>query len=236
MLAPEFLASIPVLIASLVGSPHCLGMCGGFVAIYSHSQPGAILPHFLYSLGRLTTYLTLGALASSLGRGFDSLSTVANFSAIIVAAALIAFGTVELFNGRLGFFSKALRAIGETVSGLAKPIFSLKSSIKPFLIGLVTTLLPCGWLYAFVALALASADLTTALIIMTFFWLGTLPAMLALGTASRFLTARLGARLPKITAILLILSGVLSFTLHLAHSNHDHDSHHAGHAHAHSAD
>ena len=60
-----------VLMASLVGSVHCAGMCGGFVCFYagagvndaSSPRPSLLHAHALYNIGRLLSYLILGALA-----------------------------------------------------------------------------------------------------------------------------------------------------------------------------
>ena len=45
--------------------------------------------------------------------------------------------------------------------------------------GLLTTLLPCGWLYAFVALAAGTASAPLGALVMLTFWIGTLPAIAA---------------------------------------------------------
>ena len=78
-----------VFMASLAGSLHCAGMCGGFVAFYSGTEPGRrgrrYLAHLTYNGGRLTSYLILGALAGLLGAAVDlagSMAGVQRFAAI----------------------------------------------------------------------------------------------------------------------------------------------------------
>ena len=97
MIAPETIAALPILTASLLGSAHCVGMCGGFVALYSSGTGRNVLPHVLYNLGRLTTYMLLGGGAALLGRGIDSLSGIARFSSLLVGVVLIVLGLRELF-------------------------------------------------------------------------------------------------------------------------------------------
>ena len=85
----EAITFLPIVVASLVGSPHCAAMCGGFVAIYSRNAAGnstraKILPHLLYSVGRSVTYLTLGVGVSYIGAGIDSFSGIARAAAILV--------------------------------------------------------------------------------------------------------------------------------------------------------
>jgi len=217
-------AALPIFLASLLGSPHCAGMCGGFVAIYSHGTERHGISHLLYSLGRLSTYLTLGLAGAWLGRSIDNLTAISRASSIAVGSLLIAAGLLKIFKLEQLPISKLLGKLSEPVKALARPLFSVQSRFKPFWIGLVTTLLPCGWLYTFVALAIASADSVQAIEIMILFWLGTLPIMLSLGVLSNQLTQRLSSHLPRLTGVLLVISGLLSFTLHLQHSGHTHNS------------
>ena len=51
-------------VAGLVGSPHCVGMCGGFAVLCGERVSDTLLWH----LGRMTTYALLGALAGAFGR------------------------------------------------------------------------------------------------------------------------------------------------------------------------
>ena len=97
------------------------------------------------------------------------------------------------------FAGKDLNAAGAVHQRLARivaktagPLVNSQSAAAPFFIGLVTTLLPCGWLYTFVALALAAANPLNACLIMFAFWLGTLPVMIGTGFASNYLIQRFG--------------------------------------------
>jgi len=76
--------------------------------------------------------------------------------------------------------------------------------------GLLTTLLPCGWLYAFVAAAAGTGRVDRALLTMGVFWLGTLPMMLAVGYGVQRLSGPLRTRLPVVTATAVVVMGLLS--------------------------
>src|SRR3990172_7930177 len=61
---------LEIFIIGLLGSMHCIGMCGGFVAMYSLKKPAtqpALPHHLLYNLGRITTYALLGGVLGYLG-------------------------------------------------------------------------------------------------------------------------------------------------------------------------
>lgn len=221
------IAAVPIVAASLLGSPHCAGMCGGFVAIYSHHARGKFLPHILYSLGRLITYCTLGLAAAAFGASIDSFTEIGRASALLVGAALVVLGVVRLIRGPSAPRAALVDRMTSLVGKVAAPLMRSESILKPLLIGVVTTLLPCGWLYTFVALAMAAARPAEALVIMAAFWAGTLPVMLSLGALSRMVIGRFEHLLPRITALLIILGGLLSIGVHLQHAGH---SSHLGHA------
>jgi len=79
---------------------------------------------------------------------------------------------------------------------------------RAWLIGLLTGLLPCGWLWAFVVSAAGTATPWAGAGVMVVFWLGTLPAMtgaLALGGPA---IEHIRRRLPVISALVLIALGL----------------------------
>ncbi len=87
-----------VLLASLLGSPHCAGMCGGFVCFYAgQGGRGQALAHVAYNLGRLASYLLLGALAGLLGQTLDQ----AGAGAGLHRTAAVASGAVMVVYCRL---------------------------------------------------------------------------------------------------------------------------------------
>jgi len=224
-------AAAPILLASILGSPHCAGMCGGFVALYAHSARRHHVAHLLYNAGRLTTYLALGIVAAYLGSSLDAFAGIGRVSAAVVGGALVLYGIALLLGVAPLAELPLLKRIATPLAPVTQRIIRSDQPLKPFLIGAVTTLLPCGWLYTFVALALAAADPMTAASIMALFWLGTVPMMLGVGYALRSSLAFGAKRSPRLVGILLILGGALSLYSHL---NHNH-AHHQGHDHHHIA-
>lgn len=172
-----YMVPVAVLIASLMGSVHCLGMCGGIVAAI---QPGrsALLS---YHLGRLMAYLALGAMAGTLGGQLlnHPYPWLSHIAAVFLAGTLIWMGT-QIWQGEgLHLPLPAwIRLRFEKVIG-----YSLKTSRKHHLgsglVGLSTALLPCGWLYTFVLGAVATRSWWMGGLFLTAFWLGTLPLLSA---------------------------------------------------------
>ena len=231
-----------VLLASFLGSSHCAAMCGGFVAFYScqsgshdkvsSERHSALLPRFAhqfahrfahhaaYHCGRLLTYSLLGALAGIVGGSLDSLGIllgIQRISTVLAAALLIFWGTQGLLHGK---------SFGSVEAGLMKKFTSLfnklfpavsandSASGKALALGVLSTFLPCGWLYAFVAVAAATAHPLWGMLSMMAFWLGTVPALVAVAGVSRLITAPLHKYVPRITALLLIAAGLFALSGH----------------------
>lgn len=206
--------------ASLVGSAHCAAMCGGFVAAYAgnggRSASERALSHVAYNGGRLVTYAALGALSGALGAALN----LAGHAAGIAQVAAVATGVVLLVSGAVGLAPRpklvrlrtaaARNPAGGWLSRILLRAREQPGPVRALLLGTFTTLLPCGWLYAFVAYSAAAGGALPGALSMAAFWLGSLPLMLGVGVSLQSLSARLMRRLPRFRAGLLLFAGVLT--------------------------
>ncbi len=210
----EWIAAISL---GLLGSFHCLGMCGPIaLALPIHHQAPLIklVSVVLYNLGRAITYAVFGLLFGLLGQGFfvggfQQLLSVA-IGALLLIAVLYSF-----------LFSKGLLSIG-TINGFVLrlkagfgKLFRLKNSASMFLIGLLNGLLPCGLVYVAVAGATATGHFLSGALFMFLFGLGTLPTMLSLSLFGQFMQIKYRNLIRKAVpvfvsamAILMILRGL----------------------------
>lgn len=156
-------------VAGLVGSPHCVAMCGGFASTCSRSPRGAIAWH----LGRLTTYAGLGALAALFGRALPGPPWV---SAVLSAVLLTWFAGA--LAGLVPEPRLALPGLGETMQRLV----TSDAPAARFAFGMANGLLPCGLVYAALALPVALGNAPLGALAMVLFGLGTVPALAALVT------------------------------------------------------
>jgi hypothetical protein len=204
-----------VMLGGLLGSSHCVGMCGGFAAIVglrTDSLAGNLRAQLVYSLGRLMSYGTLGAIAGFAGRRLaDSLPTMINVPAVLCVLA----GLFLLREGLLatGLFRR--RLAGASTSGcLMGPLFSTllraPGARNTFVAGVVTGLLPCGLVYAFVSLAASSSDLLQGLGTMLAFGVGTVPLMVITGCSAGLLSLTNRQRLWKLAAWSVVATGLLT--------------------------
>jgi len=214
-----------VFAASLLGSAHCAGMCGGFVAFYagSSAQTSAaarLQAHLAYHGGRLATYATLGAVAGSLGQALDLAGDAAGLqhaAALVASAGMVAWGVLTL-----------LRAYGVPLPPAPVPAFvqqrfgqvvrtlhTRPPVVRAAVLGLSTTLLPCGWLYAFAVTAAGTGSPLWGALAMAVFWAGTVPLLAGLGVGIQHLSGPMRRHLPKLTAVALVVVGVLGVSQRL---------------------
>jgi sulfite exporter TauE/SafE len=209
---------LTVFVASLVGSLHCIGMCGPFVAFYSGADGSGgsrrLLSHAAYSSGRLLTYVVFGFAAGAIGAALDvagSLAGIQRIAAIGAGITMILWGVFALLQIRGVTILRRSSSNGR-LSGLLRRGFSLVSNKPPVVraavIGLLSGFLPCGWLWAFVVTAAGTGGSLEGAAVMTAFWAGTVPALLAVGLGAQLVSAPLRRHVPAITAILLVCLGL----------------------------
>ena len=209
---------ITVLVASVLGSVHCAGMCGGLV-LFAVGADGKLRKHAklhaAYHAGRGLAYTALGVAAGAIGAAADigaRLNEGVRSSAIIAGVLMILLGLAALAQN-LGFVGKIIRppkALEKTAQAAHRRAFALPPVHRAATVGLLTPLLPCGWLYAFVVVAAGTGSVLFGGAVMAAFWLGTLPLMGLLGLGLQKLTGPLRDRLPALTSIIVITLGVMT--------------------------
>lgn len=207
----------PVLGASLVGSLHCAGMCGPFTAFYAGSDTSSgrerRLSHLAYHAGRLVTYVALGAVAGGVGSAADLAGSAAGLGrvAALVAGALMVTWALLLLLEHAGVGARwlsapaRLRALSVRALGHAR---SRPPLVRALLVGLSSTLLPCGWLWAFAVAAAGTGSAASGALVMLAFWAGTVPLLVGVGVGVQRLSHKLRAHVPVLSAIALLAIGM----------------------------
>jgi hypothetical protein len=208
--------ALTVLGASLLGSLHCAGMCGGFVAFYAGAGGGrAGMSHAAYNLGRLSAYAALGALAGTLGAALDLAAAPIGVqrAAAALAGLLIALWGTRTLLEVAGVRMARLRppaALSSAVARGVAAVAQLSPVTRALSVGLLTGLLPCGWLYAFVVTAAGTGDPLRGAGLMAVFWAGTLPVMAGVGVAVQAVAGRIRRWVPAACAVAMIVVGLLA--------------------------
>lgn len=207
-----------VLVASLLGSAHCAGMCTPFVCFYAGADTRASAwGHLAYNGGRLISYLILGAIAGAVGAGVQQVGTgvgISRAAASLAGILMITWGVVQLLavRGVKVPTPAPLAGAQQWMAARLRDVRDFAPTARALTVGLLTTLLPCGWLYAFVLTAAGTGSVRDAMLVMAVFWAGTLPMMLAIGVGIRRLAGPFRDRLPVFSAIVLVVIGVYSLS------------------------
>ena len=226
---------VVVFMIGLVGSAHCVGMCGGFALALAHDERERRRLHArqtLYHLGKTTTYALLGAFAGGGGAALASAISGAQ-SALSVVLGLFLIG-VGL--GVLGVFRRfeGFRRVGPWRAFTTRMAgFLRKRTLKSaYGLGLVNGLLPCGLVYAALAAAAATGSLLEGALTMAVFGLATVPALYGLALTGFLMRPVWRARLNLVGGVLVVVLGLVTLArgTPLLHAGMGHgDEGHQGH-------
>jgi sulfite exporter TauE/SafE len=211
---------IPLFLLGLLGTGHCIGMCGPLVVAFP-GRTGRYTPHFFYHLGRIVTYSGIGAVMGGIGSGLAMVSSVTGSDhlqlvarvqivlSVLSAGFLLYFGLCQL-----GFFKQPqwMRlATPEKIPGYRRIIrlaFVNQGAAEMLFTGLLMGFLPCGLSFAAFSRALAAGGFLHGLLLLSAFGIGTLPGLLLIGTGASALARRYQRHSDIIAGLLMIAMGL----------------------------
>ena len=206
---------IPVFITGLLGSIHCVGMCGGIVTAFTSTtrpafpvpvialRPPSRVPRLLaYNLGRIGSYAVAGAVAGGLANAAATFSRLASAQLVLYWAANLMLTALGLYlmnawHG-LAVIETAGQRLWRGVRPALRPLLPVDSAAKALALGAVWGWVPCAMVYSVLLSAMLSGSAIHGALIMIAFGAGTLPMLLALGSFGERLgvaTRRPGVRL-----------------------------------------
>ncbi len=195
---------------SFLVSFHCFGMCGPLAcSILSRSRISLFKSSILYQLGRLFSYCGAGALAGLLAASLSDLWPIITKSISVIFGALICLWSLSVFFNLEKRWprmpGKGLLLRGQTF------LSSLPAPLSPFLLGLVTILLPCMTLHPLLFMSAAHQDATGGAMTMLAFYVGTLPAMVSATYVPTLIAHRAAlSRLAPLGQVFLFIAGLLT--------------------------
>ncbi|EAY28253.1 sulfite exporter TauE/SafE family protein [Microscilla marina] len=198
-------------ILGLLGSFHCVGMCGPIafaLPISKRNNAELIKSRVLYNLGRILTYTLLGAIVGVLGRGVV-LSGAQQWLSIGVGVLLLLFFILpNRLTRRLDMLRPVQKLVFRVKQNLGH-LFKQKTAKSYVLIGTLNGFLPCGLVYLAMAGAIATGSVTQAMAYMALFGAGTFPVMLTVALAGNFIKPQLKTRMYKLVPVFTITLAVL---------------------------
>lgn len=194
-----------IFINGLLTGVHCVGMCGGFVVAYSTiaqenlNSIARMKQHLLYNGSRLVSYTFFGTLAGLIGSVFLLTDQFRGYLSILAGVFMVLYG--------LSSFLPQLRRF----TTIRTPnIVQYTKNRGPVVFGLLSGLLPCGPLQAMLIYAAATGNALQGGIVMLTFGLGTIPLMFGFGNAISLLTHDFIGRLLKVSAIVVMVLGLVT--------------------------
>lgn len=191
---------ITALVVGLLGGIHCLGMCGGVVGALTFGVDVKIqksrfrmtLFQFAYNLGRIVSYVIIGAAFGYLGMALGSLATFLPAQQLLQLVAGLFMIALGLYLAGWWFGIVAVEKVGQ---GLWKRVQPYANKLTPihtlpqaWLYGLVWGWLPCGLVYSMLIMAMSAGGALEGALVMLAFGLGTLPNLLLMGVFAFYFT------------------------------------------------
>jgi hypothetical protein len=202
---------ISALIFGLLGSFHCVGMCGpiAFLLPVDHNNNIRKLGQIaLYHFGRLSSYAIIGLLFGLLGKSFSLFGLQQQLSilvgALMILVILLPYKKFSKYNGSKPIF----KIVSKVKSNLGKQL-KRKSPDTFYTIGFLNGFLPCGLVYMAVFGAIASGTALEGSLYMAVFGLGTIPLMTTAIYLGNFINLNIRSKIRKAVPVFVILIGLL---------------------------
>jgi len=221
--AELYLSYSSAFIIGLLGSTHCLGMCGGISASLSMALPvgkGFRLRQTLllltFNLGRIGSYALIAALVALVSTSAAQHSKVAGMVLMTLAGLLLIFMGLSMGQWWQGirFVEKVGAPVWSKLSPLTRRLLPVNHAGQALALGALWGWLPCGLVYSTLGWAALQPTVPSAALTMVFFGLGTLPSMLATGYAANWIRdLKSSQSFRKLSGVLLILFGLWTMPL-----------------------
>ena len=201
---------ISALIFGLLGSFHCIGMCGPIAFMLPVERTNKIKQFFQilsYHSGRLFTYSLIGLLFGFLGKGFYFFGFQQQLSIIVGVLMILAIVLPKAFQ-QYNFSKQLNRFVMKVKSALGKEL-KKKGNDTFFTIGFLNGFLPCGLVYMAVFGALATTNALSGSLYMVIFGLGTIPLMTVVVYVGNFANGLVQKRIQQVIPFVVVFIGVL---------------------------
>ncbi len=215
-------------VLGLLGSVHCVGMCGGIMNALCFAMPKKrqsktriSLTLVLYNLGRVFSYSLAGAIVGGIGMLLQGPGGILGSGLRIFAGLMmIAMGLylAGWWRGLVHLESLGNHVIWRHIQPVTNRLMPVTKAWQALLLGMLWGWLPCGLVYSTLTLAGAAAQWQQSALIMAGFGLGTVPVMLLTGVfAVQFKAWIQKAAVRNIAALLIIAFGIWTISPPLLH-------------------
>ena len=198
-------------ILGLLGSFHCVGMCGPIAFMLPVDRNNALKKSIqigIYHFGRLLAYSIIGLIFGLIGKSFYLFGFQQQLSIFIGALMILVVLIPQKIFNKYNFSKPIYKLISKVKSALGSAM--KRKSLDTFLtIGFLNGFLPCGLVYMAVFAAIASGNALNGSLYMAVFGLGTIPLMTTAIYFSQFLKGAARQKIQKAIPDFVVIIGVL---------------------------
>lgn len=199
------------LVLGLLGSLHCLGMCGPIafmLPLDKRSSTKKIFQLSLYHLGRIFSYGLMGLAFGLVGKGLQLFGFQQKLSIVIGVVMILLVLVPSRYISKFSIAKPVYGIIGKVKARLGNEL--KKRTPDTFLtIGVLNGFLPCGLVYMALLGAIAMGNALSGSLYMALFGLGTIPLMTTAVYFSSFFTPKTKTKFRKLVPVFVVLVGVL---------------------------
>ena len=208
---------VSAFLMGLIGSTHCIGMCGGIISTLStnfagHSNTQSFLIQLFYNVGRISSYSLIGFLIGIFSSNLMVL--LPDPHAFSMQVSGLFFILLGLYISQLLNSFKYLEGLGQKlwvrIEPFGRKYLPAQNPLDAWKLGLVWGWLPCGLVYSALALAMTQLNPLNAALTMLAFGLGTLPTLLLIGHFARNLQTMLQQKsIRMLLGLILTVYGIM---------------------------
>ena len=156
----------------------CMAVVGGLVLSMSATfakEGDRVRPQVLFHAGRLISFFVLGGVIGAIGTAFALNATTTFVLSLVIAIVMLILG-VNLLD--VFYWSKKLQpSMPKFLAKHALSATKLNHTLTPFLVGIATFFLPCGFTQSMQIYTLSTGSFVNGALTMGAFALGTLPVL-----------------------------------------------------------
>lgn len=213
---------IALFILGFLGGTHCVGMCGGLSSAFALQLPpnvGRIRLIVLLNLGRIASYVLIGALMGALSQAGGLLDHTRSIQTVLLLFANVLLLLTGLYLAGLSRAAALVEHIGKPVWRRLNPVLNrllpIRSATSCVAVGMLWGWLPCGLVYNAALYALGSGSAVQGGAYLLAFGLGTLPNLLAAGIFAAQLRGFLQKRVVRLAAGLMVSAAAVWQLVHI---------------------
>lgn len=202
-----------VLVIGLVASiSSCTAVVGGLVIAISSqlaktqknmSRAQRLKPHIYFNVGRLAGFAIFGAAIGFLGSSIQLSPTANGIFVVLVAVFMIILGA-----NLLNLFPAHVIRMPKILAHKIHDLSESQNPKAPMFLGALTFFLPCGFTQSMQLYALALQNPLQSSLVMLVFALGTMPALLGVGSMTAFSSGKKLARITTFAGAIVIVLGM----------------------------